>query len=187
VFDGEANEDPRIAARLRAELIRDNDALLADKARRAEDQAAAERAYAASVAAATATADALDAQLKGEHRLDTGIRLVRENAAMVRERRRREEAERALDEDERQQEAAAVRADAMLAEGREQCFDARDGSRPRKDHFKGFSVEDIAGMRAEQEQQRQDNAARRLAEAKAKKAQDNAVLAACAAADAMQA
>lgn len=183
VFAGEAMDDPSIKARLREELLRDNDALLADKARREQARKDAESAYAASVAAAAATADQLDAQLKGEHHLDTGTRLMRENAVLARERKRREAEEKEREERERLAELEAIRRDSRLAEGRAAGYDARDGRRPRKDHFKGFSVEDVDAVRREQERQRQENAARRAEEAARKAAADRALLAACAAAD----
>jgi hypothetical protein len=157
---GEALEDPRIPVEKRAELLAGLEAqrlaLSAQRARDAADKAADEAAERAALARA---AD-LEREAEEERRR-LRRQLVLENMALARAHKVSSASERAWGAAEGVAETASVLEDPFLAEDRAALFAAGDPSRVRKDHFKGFSQEELADMRGFQLAQAAEAARRR--------------------------
>jgi hypothetical protein len=161
VFEGERLEDKSIDEEARRQLISANDALMAYRREREAEERAAERAMADAARAAAADAEAMEeahrmAERDERRRLDLENRAMMRAAALGREEvARRGAAEAAA-------EHAATMRSAMLAETHGVA--AGEGGRVRRDHYKGMSQEQLAGVRAVQEMQAAQLAAQREAD-----------------------
>jgi hypothetical protein len=163
VFAGEALEDARIPAAKRAALLRGLDAQVADKARgqvRAREARAAEED---ALSAALARAAELERETDKE-RARLQRELLLENAALARASKVRTLGARAAESSLSAAETDATLADPRLLEDRALQYRAGDPARTRKDHFKGFSQEEVDLVRLAQLQQQRENEARRIAD-----------------------
>lgn len=152
VFDAEFRDEAAIKEQNKQQLLKWNGDLLAGKAAAAAAQRAADEAYAAYNAAVVQAAEDAESQWDTEAKAAQRALLL-EQKAQIRDRRMREAAERAADLEADRRHHAAMKQSAWMCEDSAQGYNASNPNRPRPDHFKGFSQQEIHDIHLAQGEQ----------------------------------
>ncbi len=161
VFDAEFRDEAAIKEENKQQLLKWNGELLASKAAAAQAQREADEAYAAYNAAVVQAAEDAESQWDTEAKAAQRALLL-EQKAQIRDRKRRELEERLAELEADKRHHAAMAQSAWMSEDAAQGYNASNPNRPRPDHFKGFSQEEIRDFhhaQAEQIRQKQEAAA----------------------------
>lgn len=157
VFAAEFRDEAAIKEQNKQQLLTWNGELLAGKAAAQAAQRAADEAYAAYNAAVVQAAEEAESQWDTEAKAAQRALLL-EQKAQIRDRKRREAAERMAELEADQRHHAAMQQSALMCEDAAQGYNASNPNRPRPDHFKGFSQDEIRDIHLAQEEQIQAKA-----------------------------